>query len=137
MSIVSEFREFTARGNVVDLAVGVIIGAAFGKIVTSFVEDIVMAPVGLVTGNINFSDRFLTLNGTHFDTMKAAKDAGAPTLYYGNFLTNIVSFFVVAFSVFLMVRVLNSRHKAEPVAEVAAPEDVVLLREIRDLLARR
>jgi large conductance mechanosensitive channel len=107
MSVMREFREFAARGNVIDLAVGVIIGAAFGKIVTSFVEDIVMPPIGMLTGGINFTDKFVTLNGSQYDTLAHAKAAGAPVIAYGNFVNTIVQFVIVAFVVFMMVRQIN------------------------------
>jgi len=107
MSMMREFREFAARGNVIDLAVGVIIGAAFGKIVTSLVEDIVMPPIGMLTGGLNFTDKFVTLNGSQYASLAQAKAAGAPVIAYGNFVNTVLQFLIVAFVVFLMVREIN------------------------------
>jgi len=107
MNLLKEFRNFAARGNVVDLAVGVIIGAAFGKIVTSLVSDIVMPPIGLVLGHVDFSNLFVNLSGAHYDSLAAAKAAGAPTINYGVFINNIIDFTIVAFVIFLMVRQVN------------------------------
>jgi len=107
MSVAKDFRDFIARGNVVDLAVGVIIGAAFGKIVSSLVTDVLMPPIGLLVGKVDFSGLFVALNGTHYDTLAAAKAAGAPTLNYGVFLNNVIDFLIVAFVVFLVVKQVN------------------------------
>ncbi len=107
MSVVKDFRDFIARGNVVDLAVGVIIGASFGKIVSSMVSDILMPPIGLFLGKVDFSSLFVALNGQHYDTLALAKTAGAPTLNYGLFLNNVIDFLIVAFVVFLVVRQVN------------------------------
>jgi large conductance mechanosensitive channel len=120
MPVMREFREFAARGNVIDLAVGVIIGAAFGKIVTSFVEDIVMPPIGLLTGGLNFTDKFVTLNGAQFDSLAKAKAAGAPVIAYGNFVNTVVQFLIVAFVVFMMVRQINRLKTPAPAP--ATPE---------------
>ncbi len=95
------------RGSVLDLAVGVIIGAAFGKIVASLVDDILMPPLGRLLGPVNFADLFINLSGTHYDSLKAAKDAGAATLNYGNFINNVINFLIVAFSIFVVVRIVN------------------------------
>lgn len=108
-----EFKEFAVRGNVLDLAIGVIIGAAFGKIVTSLVEDIIMPPVGLLLGRVDFANQFVSLTGKHFDTVAQAKAAGAPTLNYGLFLNNVLSFLIVAFAVFLVVRAVNRMRRGE------------------------
>jgi large conductance mechanosensitive channel len=102
-----QFKEFAMRGNVVDLAVGVIIGAAFGKIVSSFVEDVIMPPIGLLLGHVNFSDLYINLSGKTYETLKAAKEAGAPTLNYGIFLNSVINFLIVAFAVFLVVHQVN------------------------------
>jgi large conductance mechanosensitive channel len=115
--MLKEFKEFIARGNVIDLAVAVVIGAAFGKIVTSFVEDIVMPPVGLLLGHVDFSNLFVDLSGTGYATLEAAKEAGAPVLRYGMFLNAIVSFLIIAFAVFLMVRMVNKLKKEAPAAD--------------------
>jgi large conductance mechanosensitive channel len=110
-NLVKEFRAFVARGNVVDLAVGVIIGAAFGKIVTSLVNDVIMPPIGLILGKVDFSNLFVSLSGTHYDSLAAAKAAGAPTINYGIFIINIIDFLIVAFVIFLMVQQLNRMMK--------------------------
>jgi large conductance mechanosensitive channel len=102
-----EFKEFAMRGNVLDLAVGVIIGAAFGKVVASLVEDIIMPPVGRLLGHVDFSNLFVSLNGTHYDTIALAKAAGAPTVNYGLFLNTIINFLIVALAVFLLVQQVN------------------------------
>ena len=108
-----EFREFAARGNVIDLAVGVIIGAAFGKIVTSVVDDLVMPPIGMVLGRVDFKDLFVSLGGGSYPSLAAAKAAGAPVIAYGNFMNTVIQFLVVAFVIFLMVRQIN-RLKTQP-----------------------
>src|SRR6188474_2817786 len=102
-----EFKEFIMHGNVMDLAIGIIIGAAFGKIVTSFVSDVLMPPIGLLLGNVDFTNLFINLSGTRYDTLKAAKDAGAATINYGVFLGTIVDFMIVAFVIFLVIRQIN------------------------------
>src|SRR5271155_4364526 len=107
MNIWKEFRDFAARGSVVDLAVGVIIGAAFGKIVTSLVNDIVMPPIGLVLGHVDFSNLFVSLSDKHYDSVSAAKAAGAPTINYGLFINNVIDFLIVAFVIFLLVKQIN------------------------------
>ena len=105
--MLKEFREFTMRGNVIDLAVGVIIGAAFGVIVTSLVNDIIMPPIGMALGKVDFKDLFVALNGQSYPTLKAAKDAAAPVIAYGQFLNTILNFVIVAFAVFLVVKQVN------------------------------
>ena len=112
--MVKEFKEFIMRGNVVDLAVGIIIGGAFGKIVSSFVGDILMPPLGLLLGKINFSDLFINLSGTAYPTVAAAKSAGAPTINYGIFINTIIDFLIVAFAIYLMIVQIN-RFKQKPV----------------------
>jgi large conductance mechanosensitive channel len=102
-----EFKEFVMRGNVVDLAIGVVIGAAFGKIVTSFVEDILMPPIGLALGNVDFSNLFINLSGKDYPSIAAAKAAGAATLNYGIFINNIINFLIIAFVIFLLIRQIN------------------------------
>lgn len=113
-----EFRDFAMRGNVIDLAIGIIIGAAFGKIVTSFVNDILMPPIGILLGQVDFSNLFIDLSGKHFGSLAEAKAAGAATINYGLFINNIIDFVIVAFAVFLLVRQVN-RFTKKP--EVAAP----------------
>ena len=118
-----EFKEFAMRGNVIDLAVGVIIGAAFGKIVSSFVDDIIMPPIGRLLHGMDFSNLFVTLDSRHFDTLASAKAAGAPTLNYGLFLNAIINFLIVAFCVFLLVQQVNRfARKPEPAAAPTTKE---------------
>ena len=144
MAIVQEFREFALKGNVIDLAVGVIIGAAFGKIVDSVVGDIIMPVIGAVIGKIDFSNLFIVLGSVPPGvalTLDALKKAGVPVLAYGNFLTVAVNFVILAFIIFMMVKQINRLRRNQvvvPVAVevVAVPEDVQLLREIRDSLRR-
>ncbi len=144
MGMLKEFREFAVKGNVVDLAVGVIIGAAFGKIVDSLVKDLVMPVVGLLVGKLDFSSQFVVL-GTIPDgvprTLADLAKAGVPVLAWGNFLTVVVNFAILAFVIFLMVKQVNRLRRADAVPEpapapAAPPEDIVLLREIRDSLRR-
>jgi large conductance mechanosensitive channel len=136
-----EFKEFAIKGNALDLAVGVIIGAAFGKIVTSMVDDLLMPVLGLALGKVDFSNLFVTLNGQHYDSMVAAKAAGAPTFNYGLFINNVINFLIIAFSIFIIVRQLNRLKRDEATAAAAAPsepsEEVKLLAQIRDSLRAR
>jgi large conductance mechanosensitive channel len=111
--MLKEFKEFAMRGNVLDLAVAVIIGAAFGMIVTSLVNDIVMPPIGLITGGMDFKDLFITLNNQSYPSLDAAKKAGAPVIAYGNFLNTVINFLIVAFAIFLMVKQVNRFKKPE------------------------
>jgi large conductance mechanosensitive channel len=113
--MLKEFKEFAMRGNVLDMAVGIIIGAAFGKIVASFVEDVLMPPLGRLLGRVDFSSLFIPLNGQHYDSIAIAKTAGAPTLNYGLFLNTVINFLIVAFAVFLLVRMVN-RWTTKPAA---------------------
>jgi large conductance mechanosensitive channel len=117
-----EFREFAVKGNVLDMAVGIIIGAAFGKIVTSLVEDVIMPPIGLLLGKVDFSNLFLNLSGGSYPSVAAAKAAGAVTINYGMFLNNIISFVIVAFAVFLVVKSVNRMRKEPPAAEPTTRE---------------
>jgi large conductance mechanosensitive channel len=136
MSFTSEFKEFALKGNVMDLAVGVIIGAAFGKIVDSLVNDIIMPVVGRIFGGLDFSNYFIPLAGQTATNLADAKKAGA-VLAYGSFITIAINFIILAFIIFLMVKQMNKLKRAEPAAAPAAvPEDVALLREIRDSLKR-
>ena len=139
MSIVREFREFAVKGNVVDLAVGVIIGAAFGKIVTSLVNDVIMPPIGLMLGSVDFSNLFLNLHGS-YGTVKEAEAAGAPIIKYGIFINNIIDFLIVAFVIFLMVRAINQLQRKKEAAPPPPPGPTPteqLLTEIRDELKAR
>ncbi|MGE3334179.1 MAG: large conductance mechanosensitive channel protein MscL [Rhodospirillaceae bacterium] len=117
--MLKEFRTFALRGNVIDLAVGVIIGAAFGKITTSLVNDVIMPPIGLLLGRVDFSDLFVDLSGASYPSLTAAKDAGAPVIAYGTFVNTIIEFTIIAFAVFMLVRQVNrlkDRFKEEPAA---------------------
>jgi large conductance mechanosensitive channel len=138
-----EFREFAIRGNVMDMAIGIIIGAAFGKIVDSVVKDMIMPPIGLLLGNVDFANLFVVLKqGTSpgpYPTLEAAQKAGAVTLNYGVCINTIISFVIVAFAVFLMVRAINRlrrEEQAKPTEPPAPPEEIVLLRDIRDALKK-
>ena len=142
MSFMKEFREFAVKGNVIDLAVGVIIGGAFGKIVDSIVNDLIMPIVGLIFGKLDFSNLFVAMGtvpeGTPH-TLEAIRKAGVPVFAYGSFITVAVNFIILAFIIFLMIKQINRLKRetpAEAPAPAATPEDVVLLREIRDSLKR-
>jgi large conductance mechanosensitive channel len=135
MSFATEFKEFAVKGNVMDLAVGVIIGGAFGKIVDSVVGDLIMPLVSKVTGGLDFSNYFIPLAGQTVTTLAEAKKAGA-VFAYGNFLTVALNFVILAFIIFLMVKQINKLKQEAPKAAPATPEDVVLLREIRDSLKK-
>ena len=141
MSFASEFREFAVKGSVVDLAVGVIIGGAFGKIVDSLVRDLIMPIIGRVTGGLDFSNMFVMLGGPPPGyngpmTYEALTKAGVPLFAYGNFITVVINFVILAFIIFLMVRAINRVRRETPPAPAAPPEEIVLLREIRDALKR-
>jgi len=120
--MIKEFKEFAMRGNVLDMAVGIIIGAAFGQIVTSFVQDVLMPPIGRLLGHVDFSNLFVNLSGTHYPTIAAAKAAGAATLNYGLFLNTVINFLIVAFALFLLVRQVN-RLAPKPAPAPAATRD--------------
>ncbi len=140
MGMLQEFKEFAVKGNAVDMAVGIIIGAAFGKIVSSMVEDLIMPPVGKAMGNVDFSDLFFNLGEGSYASLAAAKAAGAATVNYGLFINHVISFLIVSFSVFLLVKMINAAKKqeAEKSAEPEAPpRQEILLEEIRDLLKAR
>ncbi|MCL6232495.1 MULTISPECIES: large conductance mechanosensitive channel protein MscL [Acinetobacter] len=142
MSIIQEFREFAVKGNVMDLAVGVIIGGAFGKIIDSMVKDIIMPFISwILGGDVDYSNWFLVLgdNPNNLTTLKAAQDAGLNVLAYGNFLTILINFLLLAWVVFWLVKLMNKlrRQKVEEPAPEATPEDIELLREIRDELKRK
>ena len=135
--MVGEFKNFAMRGNVVDLAVGVVIGAAFTAIINSLVKDILTPPLGWVTGGIDFTNFFFVLKGGHFATLPEAQKAGAITVNYGVFLNAVISFLVVAFVLFLLLRQINRLKKPETATPAETPEDILLLREIRDQLKAR
>lgn len=134
--MLKEFKEFAMRGNVIDLAIGVIIGAAFGKIVSSLVSDVIMPPIGLLLGRLDFSNLFVDLSGKGYPSLAAAKAAGAPTLNYGLFINTTIDFTIVAFAIFLLVRQINRLFPKKAEAPKASPE-AQLLTEIRDLLKAR
>lgn len=133
--MLKEFRDFINRGNVVDLAVGIIIGAAFTTIVNSLVADIIMPPIGLATGGVDFSSLFIDLSGNHYATLAEARKAGAATLNYGLFLNAVINFLIVAFAVFVIVKNMNRFKKSAP--KPAPTPSEILLTEIRDLLKKK
>ena len=138
MGLIQEFKEFAVKGNALDLAVGVVLGTAFGKIVTSLVDDILMPPIGLALGGVDFGDLFVNLGSGDYPSLAAAKEAGAPTLNYGNFLQGLIDFLLVALALFLIIRVLNRFRRQKKEAPPAAPAaEVLLLRDIRDSLQAR
>ena len=141
MGFVKEFKEFAMKGNVMDMAVGVIIGGAFGKIVSSLVDDILMPIIGKLTGNVSFVDLFVTLGDGEYSSLAAAKEAGAAVFAYGQFIQNVVDFLIVAFCIFLMLKGINklNRKKEEEPApeEPKGPTQEELLAEIRDLLKKQ
>ena len=140
MSLIKEFKLFATKGNVVDMAVGIIIGAAFGKIVSSLVTDVLMPPLGRLIGNVNFTDLFFALDGKSYDSITAAKAVGAPILAYGNFIQTIVDFVIVAFAIFIMIKAMNALRKKEEAKPAPAPEPTQqekLLGEIRDILKEK
>ena len=138
-----EFKEFAVKGNVIDMAVGIIIGGAFGKIVASFVGDVIMPPIGHLLGGINFKDLHYAMNGEVYDSLAAAKEAGAAVIAYGNFFQTIIDFLIIALVIFFMIKGINNLKRKEeeaPAAPAAPPEptkEEVLLGEIRDLLKKQ
>ena len=140
MGFIKEFKEFAVKGNVMDMAVGVIIGGAFGKIVTSLVNDVLMPLIGKLTGGISFTDLFVNLGDGNYQTLAAAQEAGAAVLAYGQFIQNIIDFVIIAFCIFLMIKGMNklNRKKEEPAPEEPkGPTQEELLAEIRDLLKKQ
>jgi len=131
-----EFKKFAMRGNVLDLAIGVIIGASFTGIVNSLVNDIIMPPIGLALGGVDFSNFFWTLKGPDADTLAAAKAAKAVTINYGLFVNAVINFMIVAFALFMLIRQINKLAVPKPAEVAVTPEDVLLLREIRDSLKK-
>lgn len=140
MGFIQEFKQFAMRGNVIDLAVGVVIGGAFGKIVDSLVKDVIMPPVGALLGGVDFKHLYLNLGSTSYDTMEAAEKAGAPLIKYGAFINSMVDFTIIAFAIFVAVKAINKlqrqRQEEPPAAPPPTPEDILLLREIRDALKK-
>ena len=139
MGFVKEFKEFAMKGNVMDMAVGVIIGGAFGKIVSSLVDDIIMPLIGKMTGGVSFTDLFVNLGEGNYQTLAAAKEAGAAVFAYGQFIQNIIDFLIVAFCIFLMIKGMNNlnKKKEEEPAAPAGPTQEELLGESRDLLKNK
>lgn len=139
MSFMREFKDFAMRGNVVDLAVGVVIGAAFGKIVDSLVKDVIMPVVGSAMGGVDFKQFYLNLGPTAYESLELAEKAGAPLIKYGVFINSMVDFTIIAFAIFVAVKAINKlkrEEQAAPAAPPPTPEDIVLLREIRDALKK-
>lgn len=132
-----EFKEFATRGNVLDMAVGIIIGAAFTTIVSSLVDDILMPPLGLVLGQLDFTNLFITLGEGEFASLAVAREAGAPVIAYGLFINAVIKFLLVALALFLVIRQFNRFRKEEEAAPAAPPRQEVLLEEIRDLLKQQ
>lgn len=139
MKVLKEFKEFAMKGNVVDMAVGVIIGGAFGKIVGSLVNDVIMPPIGKLLGGVDFSSLFIDMSGANYATLAEAQKAGAATINYGVFLNTIINFIIVAFCLFMVIKGMNTLKKKEaaaPGVPVVAPRNEILLEEIRDLLKK-
>ncbi|WP_227815292.1 large conductance mechanosensitive channel protein MscL [Nitrogeniibacter aestuarii] len=140
MSFISEFKEFAMKGNVVDMAVGVIIGGAFGKIVSSLVADVVMPVIGLIVGGVDFSELYVNLGDGEYASLAAAVEAGAPVIKYGVFINTALDFLIIAFVIFMAIKGINKLKREEPPAPEAPkedPEDIKLLREIRDSLQNK
>ena len=135
--MLQEFKKFAMRGNVVDMAVGIIIGAAFGKIVSSLVNDVIMPPIGMLMGSVDFSQLFIDLSGQEYASLAAAQEAGAATINYGVFINTVLDFVIVAFAIFMVIRGMNKMQKQEEEKPAEPPkpsEEVLLLQEIRDAL---
>ena len=135
--MLQEFKEFALRGNVVDMAVGIIIGAAFSTIVRSLVDDVVMPPLGVITGGVDFSNMFITLDGKSYVSVAQAREAGAPVIAFGSFINNVISFVIVAFVLFMVIKAMNKlrrKQEEEPSKEPPPSREVQLLQEIRDTL---
>ncbi|MDH3688590.1 MAG: large-conductance mechanosensitive channel protein MscL [Gammaproteobacteria bacterium] len=139
--MIKEFKEFVMRGNVVDMAVGIVIGAAFGTIIKSLVDDVIMPPIGLLLGGVDFSDLFMVLKqgatAAPYAGLEAAKEAGAVTINYGAFINTIITFLIVAFAIFILIRNLNKMQKQEEEPPAEPPKEEVLLTEIRDILKQK
>ncbi len=140
MKVLQEFKDFAMKGNVVDMAVGVIIGGAFGKIVSSLVNDVIMPPIGKLLGNVDFSSLFIDMSGVGYASLAEAQKAGAATINYGVFLNTIINFIIVAFCLFMVIKGMNAMKKkeeAKPGVPAVAPRNEILLEEIRDLLKKK
>ena len=137
--MLEEFKKFAMRGNVVDMAVGIIIGGAFGKIVSSLVNDVIMPPIGMLMGNVDFSQLFINLSGEDYASLAAAQEAGAATINYGIFINTVLDFVIVAFAIFMVIKGMNNLKKKEEEKPAEPPkpsEEVLLLQEIRDALKK-
>ena len=135
--MLKEFREFAMRGNVLDMAIGIIIGAAFGKIVSSFVADMLMPPISMLMGKVDFTNWFISLSGGDYQTLAQAREAGAVTINYGSFTNTVIDFIILAFAIFLLVKQVNRLKKEAPPPPAETPPQEKLLAEIRDLLKSR
>ena len=135
--MLEEFKKFALRGNVMDMAVGIIIGAAFKDVVSAFTNGVMMPPIGELVGGVDFSDLFIVLSGGSFESLVAAQEAGAPVIAYGAFINTVIDFTIVAFAVFMLVKGMNSLQKKEEAKPAPPPKQEVLLEEIRDLLRAR
>ena len=138
MGFIKEFKEFAMKGNVMDLAIGIIIGGAFGKIVSSLVTDVIMPPIGLLLGGVNFKDLFISLNGNAYASLATAQAAGAPVIAYGQFINTIIDFIIIALAIFIIIKQLNRLKKKEESKPAPAKptKEQELLAEIRDLLKK-
>ena len=137
--MLEEFKKFAMRGNVVDMAVGIVIGAAFGKIVSSLVNDVIMPPIGMIMGNVDFSQLFINLSGENYASLASAQEAGAATINYGVFINTVLDFVIIAFAIFMVIRGMNRMKKKEEEKPAEPPkpsEEVLLLQEIRDALRK-
>ncbi len=137
--MLQDFKNFLLKGNAVDLAVAFIFGAAFATVVRSFVDNIIMPPIGLVLGKVDFSNLYIALDGNTYQSLAALEEAGAPAIKYGQFITDSISFVILGFIIFMMIRFIEKLHKKEeekPVEKAAIPQDIVLLTEIRDALKK-
>ncbi len=138
--MLQEFKAFAMRGNVVDMAVGIIIGGAFGKIVSSFVSDVIMPPIGLLMGGVDFSNLFVNLGDVAYASVAAAEEAGAPIIKYGAFINTVIDFVIIAFAIFMVIKAMNAAKKKEEEKPAEPPKpsaEETLLTEIRDLLAKQ
>ncbi|MCA1715003.1 MAG: large conductance mechanosensitive channel protein MscL [Gammaproteobacteria bacterium] len=136
MGMVNEFRDFIVRGNVMDLAIAVVIGAAFGKIITALVDGVIMPVVGMAMGGMDFAQLFVALDGNDYANLAAAQAAAAPVITYGAFIQTLIDFVLIALVIFMLIKAYNRMRKPPAVDEAGPPEDVLLLREIRDSLRR-
>ena len=136
MGLISEFKEFAVKGSVLDVAIGIIIGASFGNVVNSLVKDVIMPPIGLLLGKVDFINLFVSLNGVHYETLAAAQAAGAPTINYGTFINTVISFLIVAFVIFIVVRQVNAM-RSKPIPPAPTTRDCPYCKENIPLAAVR